>query len=276
MDKDEALKLIVDHEINISKANELKVQIKQLSKELSKTTAKIKNYHKSYLNAKLFLKNRQAYIAHLENKYPNLKYISGYKLTHRDENRRFKVWVQDRNNKIRFWIYSTDLRRPTFNSNVLRKNKSHILKADLKIFYQLNQQKKIKPILFYPCRTCGKVFESKWGKTFCSDQCKRKWANRSREKKRSARTKRAKSNGKYDSSITLEKLFKRDKGECYICGKKLNPDTYYNDPLAPTIEHVIPIIKGGTHTWDNVRLACRACNNAKGTKLSQEYIDKAS
>ncbi|WP_210434349.1 HNH endonuclease [Virgibacillus sp. SK37] len=35
----------------------------------------------------------------------------------------------------------------------------------------------------------------------------------------------------------------------------------------PSIEHVIPISKGGTHTWDNVKLAHRKCNNLKSDKV---------
>lgn len=27
--------------------------------------------------------------------------------------------------------------------------------------------------------------------------------------------------------------------------------------------HVLPVVKGGTHTWDNVQLAHRGCNSSK-------------
>jgi 5-methylcytosine-specific restriction endonuclease McrA len=34
--------------------------------------------------------------------------------------------------------------------------------------------------------------------------------------------------------------------------------------MAATVEHIIPICKGGTHTWDNVAPAHYLCNMNKG------------
>lgn len=270
----------------IARQNELELLLNEelkIKKKISNVKRRIKDNHKGFLNAQSYLKNRSKFIKNLENKYSHLKYISGYRTrSGKYRNINFKVWVQDRKTKIRFWTYSSQLRKPNYQGNILFVHRSHVLKEDLSVYdalivkYRKEQKQKLKPILFYPCKVCGTVFESKWGQQCCSNECSRKRKNRLREKKRSIRTKRAKANGKYDNSITLEKVFKRDKGVCYLCGRHLSLKTYYNDPSAPTIEHVIPIIKGGTHTWDNVRLACRKCNNRKGTKLSMKYIEKAS
>ena len=46
------------------------------------------------------------------------------------------------------------------------------------------------------------------------------------------------------------------KGRYFIVGKKY-----------PSIDHVIPLSKGGTHSWDNVKLAHFSCNSAKGASL---------
>jgi 5-methylcytosine-specific restriction endonuclease McrA len=37
-----------------------------------------------------------------------------------------------------------------------------------------------------------------------------------------------------------------------------------------TIDHVIPRSKGGTHTWDNVVIACATCNSKKGDRFLHE------
>ena len=34
----------------------------------------------------------------------------------------------------------------------------------------------------------------------------------------------------------------------------------------PSIEHIKPAALGGSHTWDNVKLAHRRCNSLKGVK----------
>ncbi len=71
-------------------------------------------------------------------------------------------------------------------------------------------------------------------------------------------------------SIKLDKVIERDDGICYICGRRTSKDDHYYShgwftvgDSYPTIDHVIPLAKGGTHTWDNVRLACRRCNSEK-------------
>ena len=76
-----------------------------------------------------------------------------------------------------------------------------------------------------------------------------------------------------DKDITLAKLYERDKGICYLCGCECD----YSDFEAadsifkvgktyPSIEHIIPISKGGTHSWDNIKLAHISCNSKKGDK----------
>jgi len=99
------------------------------------------------------------------------------------------------------------------------------------------------------CKECGKEFWTEYGnkhREFCSDECSRKYANRNGKIKRRMRMH---GNGEMDGSITLVKLYKRDKGICYICGKKTDLKDYYYDEQGnfiagenyPTIDHVIPL-----------------------------------
>lgn len=73
--------------------------------------------------------------------------------------------------------------------------------------------------------------------------------------------------GAPDLSITLTKLYMRDQGVCQICGRHIDFDCDSNSDYYPSIDHIIPISKGGEHQWDNVQLACRVCNTLKGAKL---------
>ena len=75
----------------------------------------------------------------------------------------------------------------------------------------------------------------------------------------------------FDETITLKKLIKRDDGICQICGKPTDQDDITNGHIGrmyPTLDHIIPLSKGGTHTWDNVQLAHMSCNAGKCDKTS--------
>lgn len=76
-----------------------------------------------------------------------------------------------------------------------------------------------------------------------------------------------------DKDITLEKLYNRACGICALCGGLCDYDDYiFRDKIFiagnryPSIDHIIPISKGGSHTWDNVQLAHRQCNSIKNNK----------
>ena len=87
---------------------------------------------------------------------------------------------------------------------------------------------------------------------------------------------RAKVRGvKYEKGITLDKVIKRDKGICQICGKPVDYDSRSENgkgmgKLYPTIDHIIPLSKGGAHTWENVQLAHLMCNSLKGDYEEEE------
>lgn len=77
-------------------------------------------------------------------------------------------------------------------------------------------------------------------------------------------------NVKYDQNVSLKKLILRDFGICQICGKPIDKSSFSGKgcgPLYPTIDHIIPLSKGGNHVWDNVQLAHLKCNSMKGDRM---------
>lgn len=51
---------------------------------------------------------------------------------------------------------------------------------------------------------------------------------------------------------------------CAYCGKKTRTTGDIKHPDHLTMDHIIPLSKGGTHTRDNVTIACEECNQRKG------------
>lgn len=58
--------------------------------------------------------------------------------------------------------------------------------------------------------------------------------------------------------VNREAVAQRDGWRCGICGGKVDRKTW-------SLDHVIPLSRGGSHTYDNVVLAHRSCNSRRGT-----------
>lgn len=56
---------------------------------------------------------------------------------------------------------------------------------------------------------------------------------------------------------------------CGICGKPVDKSLRFPHPLSPTIDHIIPVDRGGHPSdIDNLQLAHFACNRAKSNKIT--------
>lgn len=59
----------------------------------------------------------------------------------------------------------------------------------------------------------------------------------------------------------------RDEPPCHICGNEINYQAGHLDPDSYTIDHIIPLNRGGPDTLDNLAAAHRACNRDKSDKV---------
>lgn len=124
------------------------------------------------------------------------------------------------------------------------------------------------------CSQCGRMYsynDSK-GKKYCSKVCRDRAANKAREVRRRMKIRTQ----MVDRDISIERLYKRDGGICYLCGRVCDWNDKRWDGINsavicgntyPSIDHVIPLAKGGRHSWENVKLACRGCNSHKSDDL---------
>lgn len=71
--------------------------------------------------------------------------------------------------------------------------------------------------------------------------------------------------------ISLKKLIKRDGLSCAICGLPCIYGGDYLSDLYPSIDHIIPLSRGGGHTWSNVQVAHRICNINKSNQIGEEW-----
>jgi len=67
--------------------------------------------------------------------------------------------------------------------------------------------------------------------------------------------------------ISADVLIERDGNFCHICLTEIDLSLARNSRFGATIDHVIPVSKGGADTLDNMKLAHWICNIKKGNKL---------
>lgn len=119
---------------------------------------------------------------------------------------------------------------------------------------------------------CGKKFP-RFCSTACREGAKQRRKKPAKQKGSRKHTTRAKRRGlPRQYSITLTKVAERDAWMCNLCGEPVARLDDFLSPRAPCIDHIVPLnMKANTrhgHTWDNVQLAHRKCNEAKGCTVA--------
>ena len=112
-----------------------------------------------------------------------------------------------------------------------------------------------------PCKQCGVEFApSREQSRYCSDRCQNRYRHLNRTRKDAYR----------GELINLADVFKRDAGECQLCGAPVDLSIRWPDPMSASLDHVVPMSQGGPHTLTNVQLAHLGCNSRKRDRTEQE------
>lgn len=82
-----------------------------------------------------------------------------------------------------------------------------------------------------------------------------------------AADRRAQINEAFVESVSINVLLTRDAYLCGICGGDIPEGLPYGDPLYPHIDHIVPLSKGGEHSYVNTQPAHASCNVQKGDKV---------
>lgn len=216
---------------------------------------------------------------YIKQNHPGWTYISGY---HNSDSfmelkcnccgtviKRSAITVRKKNIRCHIcYNKEIELRKKQRELQKRREHEALIQKRSDAFWANFWKQEYKLPVIF-KCEICGSIFVSHSTRAkYCSTECSKKAANRKSDKRiRRIRVK--------DRSISLERLFNRDNGICWICGGKCDYDDCHFDENKnfvvgnnyPSIDHVFPLSKGGNHTWENVRLAHHHCNTLKRDKV---------
>jgi hypothetical protein len=122
------------------------------------------------------------------------------------------------------------------------------------------------------CKGCGSEWVSSYGdtrKVYCSRRCSHRHLAR---QVGASHRKRARHYGVAYEYINRSKVIRRDGWRCGICGEKISKAARYPDPQSPSLDHIVPLSKGGGHLYDNVQASHWSCNVAKGADTAGSQL----
>lgn len=142
-----------------------------------------------------------------------------------------------------------------------------------RLHYQANREKKLayqrqykdanRERVLEQCRQYYAANREKWSEYYRQyrEENPEKLAAYSRNRKA-----REKGNGSFHTAEDIQAQYARQKGKCFYCHKKVGEDYH--------VDHVVPLIKGGSNGPENLVVACPACNLSKHAKHPMDYCGR--
>lgn len=96
------------------------------------------------------------------------------------------------------------------------------------------------------------------------------------QQRRSRQARRAREVAAFVETVSPAEVMRRDKWICHLCEKMIPKALPHPAPLSGTLDHVIPLARGGLHSYANIKAAHLVCNLAKGAKTTEEVRRGAS
>ena len=140
-------------------------------------------------------------------------------------------------------------------------------------FFQCDKRK--KDGLRYRCKQCGSKQQKEYREPLEARErvrarerdryWRRGGQNRSRVRRNARRAHKMAAPGTHTVEQIQGKL-KSQKCRCYYCSSKFERQYVFH------VEHVVPLVRGGSNDISNIVLACPGCNLRKNSKLPHEFF----
>jgi 5-methylcytosine-specific restriction endonuclease McrA len=119
------------------------------------------------------------------------------------------------------------------------------------------------------CDCCGATFlGTKRNWRYCSRECFAAYKHRANWRHVTAR--RARERAALVEVFDRREVFERDGWRCGLCGEPIDKGIAWPDPMSASLDHVVPISRGGKHSRANAQAAHLTCNVHKGASLPEE------
>lgn len=160
-----------------------------------------------------------------------------------------------------------------------KANIEHIRKRD-RTYRQANREKIQRQARAYYENNKARILE--YSRTYSREwraanpererEQRRRWRANNPDKVGKAAARRAQAELEGNSTPQLiEAKWEAGDKTCILCGDPIDDTLPPRHPASRTLEHVTPIVRGGTNDIDNIDFAHHSCNSSKGAKTLEEY-----
>lgn len=130
-----------------------------------------------------------------------------------------------------------------------------------------------KPPRTVTCLICMQPFPSRQGRArYCSKPCLNQSPASKTARAEAKRRRRARKKGALIEPVSLAYLLKRDHWTCGICKRPIPKHAKYPDPMYRSLDHIVPLAKGGAHSKANCQPAHLLCNSLKSDSGESQLL----
>lgn len=72
------------------------------------------------------------------------------------------------------------------------------------------------------------------------------------------------------NKLSVREVFDKDGGRCQVCKKAINWDLSWPHKMSMSVDHIVPLSKGGSDEAENVQAAHLGCNSRKSDKSGSQ------
>lgn len=110
-------------------------------------------------------------------------------------------------------------------------------------------------------------------KGLCGSHYAAVWRAANVERSRDNRKRRrARERGARVEDFTSTEVYERDNWICGICSEPIPRDVVWPDLRSPSVDHVVPLSRGGEHSMRNVQASHLSCNSRKQASVPVEAV----
>lgn len=71
-------------------------------------------------------------------------------------------------------------------------------------------------------------------------------------------------------------VYERDRWTCGLCRLPVDPDLPWPHPMSASVDHILPLSQGGSHTLANVQCAHLSCNSRKCDRVNDDRLSETA